>query len=123
VARSGAGTVAEIAAVGRPALLIPFPYAADDHQAANARALEGAGGAVCVRQEIADASRLARELLSLLDDRERRITMSQASRDFGRPEAAVEVARDLCDLAGIPWSLPANAPSPVDRSSGWPLGV
>jgi UDP-N-acetylglucosamine--N-acetylmuramyl-(pentapeptide) pyrophosphoryl-undecaprenol N-acetylglucosamine transferase len=103
VARSGAGTVAEIAAVGRPALLVPLPHAADDHQTANARALEVAGGAVCLSQDQAVASRLAGELSSLLADPERRVRMSRASRAFGRPDAATEVARDLCKLAGIAW--------------------
>jgi UDP-N-acetylglucosamine--N-acetylmuramyl-(pentapeptide) pyrophosphoryl-undecaprenol N-acetylglucosamine transferase len=103
VARSGAGTVAEIAAVGRPALLIPFPHAADDHQTANAKALEDAGGAVCLRQDEADAETIAREISSLLGDSERRVRMSRASRSFGRPDAATEIARDICELAGIAW--------------------
>jgi UDP-N-acetylglucosamine--N-acetylmuramyl-(pentapeptide) pyrophosphoryl-undecaprenol N-acetylglucosamine transferase len=103
VARSGAGTVAEIAAVGRPALLVPLPHAADDHQTANARALEVAGGAVCLSQDQAIASRLAGELSSLLADPDRRVRMSRASRAFGRPNAATEVARDLCKLAGVSW--------------------
>ena len=50
IARSGAVTVAEIAAIGRAAILVPFPHAADDHQAKNALALEKAGGAICIRQ-------------------------------------------------------------------------
>jgi UDP-N-acetylglucosamine--N-acetylmuramyl-(pentapeptide) pyrophosphoryl-undecaprenol N-acetylglucosamine transferase len=105
VARSGAGTVAEIAAVGRPALLVPFPHAADDHQAANAIALERAGGAICVAQAHADVPRLVRELSSLLGDRQRRTAMCRASRNFGKPDAATDIARDLCELAKIPWSL------------------
>ncbi len=103
VARSGAGTVAEIAAVGRPALLVPFPFATDDHQARNAQALERAGGAVCVRQQQADVLRLAGEVSSLLGDVGRRVRMSDASRAFGKPDAATDIAKDLCDLAGIPW--------------------
>lgn len=104
VARSGAGIVAEIAAVGRPAILVPFPHAADDHQAANAAALERAGGAVWLRQSDADAPRLARELSCLLSDAPRRLAMSRASGAFGRPEAALQIARDLCELAKVPWS-------------------
>jgi UDP-N-acetylglucosamine--N-acetylmuramyl-(pentapeptide) pyrophosphoryl-undecaprenol N-acetylglucosamine transferase len=115
VARSGAGTVAEIAAVGRPALLVPFPFAADDHQAANALALERAGGAICIRQERADALRLAGELASLLGDAVRLARMSEASRAFGKPHAATDIARDLCQLAGIPWR--ASLPGPT-RSNG-----
>jgi UDP-N-acetylglucosamine--N-acetylmuramyl-(pentapeptide) pyrophosphoryl-undecaprenol N-acetylglucosamine transferase len=103
VARSGAGTVAEVAAVGRPALLIPFPLAADDHQTTNARALEEAGGAVCLPQAEADAPRVANLLAELLGDPERRTRMSRASRAFGKPDAATNIARDLCELAGIAW--------------------
>jgi UDP-N-acetylglucosamine--N-acetylmuramyl-(pentapeptide) pyrophosphoryl-undecaprenol N-acetylglucosamine transferase len=101
VARSGAGTVAEVAAMGRPALFIPFPQAADDHQTANARALSDAGGAVWIPQHDADAARIASELGSLLGDPDRRARMSLASRSFGRPDAARDIARDLCELAGI----------------------
>ena len=103
VARSGAGTVAEVAGIGRPALLVPFPFAADDHQVENALALERAGGAVCVRQDQADALRIAGELSSLLGDTARLARMSAASRAFGRPDAATDIAKDLCELAGIPW--------------------
>jgi UDP-N-acetylglucosamine--N-acetylmuramyl-(pentapeptide) pyrophosphoryl-undecaprenol N-acetylglucosamine transferase len=115
VARSGAGTVAEIAAVGRPALLVPFPFAADDHQAQNAQAIARAGGAICVRQESADALRIAGELASLLGDTDRRVRMSEASRAFGKPDAATDIARDLCELAGIPWRLPLRGP---EKSNG-----
>jgi UDP-N-acetylglucosamine--N-acetylmuramyl-(pentapeptide) pyrophosphoryl-undecaprenol N-acetylglucosamine transferase len=113
VARAGAGTVAEIAAVGRPALFIPFPQAADDHQTANARALEEAGGAVCLPQAQADVPCIARELSALLGDSERRVRMSRASRAFGKPDAATDIARDLCELAGIAWQ--ANRP---ERANG-----
>ncbi len=123
VARSGAGTVAEIAAVGRPALLVPFPYAAFDHQVANAVALERAGGAICVRQAEADVARIASELLSLLGDRPRRVAMSRASCAFGRPDSATEIARDLCELAKISWSLHASAPSKANGSSRWTVGA
>jgi UDP-N-acetylglucosamine--N-acetylmuramyl-(pentapeptide) pyrophosphoryl-undecaprenol N-acetylglucosamine transferase len=101
VARAGAGTIAEIAAVGRPALLVPFPFAADDHQARNAEALERAGGAVCLPQSDADPLRVAGELAALLGDPARRARMSAAARDFGKPDAAADIARDLLDLAGI----------------------
>ena len=101
VARSGAGTIAEITAVGRAAILVPFPHAADDHQARNAEALVEAGGAVCVRQEAADAVRLARELERLLGDDAARVAMADASRSCGKPAAARDVAADLLGLARI----------------------
>ena len=101
VARSGAGAVAEISAVGRASILIPFPHAADDHQAKNAAALEAVGGAITIRQEAADAVRLAREITLLLLDSARRQKMADAARASGRPNAARAVAEDLLHLAGI----------------------
>jgi UDP-N-acetylglucosamine--N-acetylmuramyl-(pentapeptide) pyrophosphoryl-undecaprenol N-acetylglucosamine transferase len=102
VARAGAVTVAEIAAVGRAALLVPFPFAADDHQAKNAESLAAAGGAVAVRQEAADSVRIALELSRLLRDDAARTAMADAARAHGRPGAALDVATDLLQLAGIP---------------------
>lgn len=102
VARSGAATVAEIAAVGRASILIPFPHAADDHQAKNALSLADLGGAVCLRQEEADEARIATELGALLGDDARRLRMAAAAQSHGRPHAAEEIARDLLELARIP---------------------
>lgn len=102
VARAGASTLAEITAIGRAALLVPFPHAADDHQARNAEALARAGAAVCIRQEAADPARLAAEIERLLLDETARVAMSDASRACGKPTAAADVAADLLDLAGIP---------------------
>jgi UDP-N-acetylglucosamine--N-acetylmuramyl-(pentapeptide) pyrophosphoryl-undecaprenol N-acetylglucosamine transferase len=104
IARAGAGTLAEIAAIGRPSLLVPFPHAADDHQAKNAEALERAGAAVCLRQEGATVERLATEIARLLGDRNRRIAMARAAASRGRPNAAHQVAADLLALAEIPRS-------------------
>jgi UDP-N-acetylglucosamine--N-acetylmuramyl-(pentapeptide) pyrophosphoryl-undecaprenol N-acetylglucosamine transferase len=101
VARAGAVTVAEIAAVGRAAILVPFPHAADDHQAKNAAALAELGGAVCIRQEAADEVRLASELSLLLGDDARRARMADAAREHGHPHAAADIASDLLALAGI----------------------
>jgi UDP-N-acetylglucosamine--N-acetylmuramyl-(pentapeptide) pyrophosphoryl-undecaprenol N-acetylglucosamine transferase len=86
--------------------LVPFPQAADDHQAKNALALERAGGAVCILQESADTVRLGREIASLLQDDALRLRMADAARAHGKPEAASDVARDLLALAGIPFSPP-----------------
>jgi UDP-N-acetylglucosamine--N-acetylmuramyl-(pentapeptide) pyrophosphoryl-undecaprenol N-acetylglucosamine transferase len=102
ISRSGAVTVAEIAAIGRAALFIPYPLAADDHQAKNALSLEEIGGAVVVRQEQADEARLGQEIAALLGDATRRSRMADASRLHGRPRAAEEIARDLLGLARIP---------------------
>jgi UDP-N-acetylglucosamine--N-acetylmuramyl-(pentapeptide) pyrophosphoryl-undecaprenol N-acetylglucosamine transferase len=102
LARAGANTVAEIAAIGRASVLVPFPHAADDHQAKNAAALAELGGAVCVRQEAADEVRIAGELALLFGDPERRSRMALAAREHGRPHAARDVAADLLELARIP---------------------
>jgi UDP-N-acetylglucosamine--N-acetylmuramyl-(pentapeptide) pyrophosphoryl-undecaprenol N-acetylglucosamine transferase len=101
VTRSGAGAVAEIAAVGRAAILVPFPHAAGDHQARNAEAFARAGAAVCIRQDAADAPRLAAELRRLLTDERARVAMAEASCSLGRPDAAERIAVDLLALAGI----------------------
>jgi UDP-N-acetylglucosamine--N-acetylmuramyl-(pentapeptide) pyrophosphoryl-undecaprenol N-acetylglucosamine transferase len=117
VARSGAGTVAEVAAVGRPALFIPFPQAADDHQTANARALTNAGGAVCLPQGEADPPRIAAELASLIGDPARRVRMSRSSRAFGKPDAASDIARDISELLCIPWRAGEGRPEKTNGTS------
>ncbi len=101
VARAGAVTVAEITAMGRASILIPFPHAADDHQAKNAMSLAGLGGTVCIRQEAADETRLAAELESLFADTERRRQMAALARAHGRPHAARDIAKDLASLARL----------------------
>jgi UDP-N-acetylglucosamine--N-acetylmuramyl-(pentapeptide) pyrophosphoryl-undecaprenol N-acetylglucosamine transferase len=101
VARAGAVTLAEISAIGRAALLVPFPHAADDHQAKNAESLVRRGAAVAVSEAQADVGRLATEILRLLTDDAARVAMAEASRQLGRPEAAYDVAADLLALAGV----------------------
>ena len=101
VARSGAVTVAELAVVGRAAILVPFPQAADDHQWKNADALARVGGAMCIRQEAADDVRLATEISLLLQDDAARVAMADAARAHGKPTASYDIARDLLELAGI----------------------
>jgi UDP-N-acetylglucosamine--N-acetylmuramyl-(pentapeptide) pyrophosphoryl-undecaprenol N-acetylglucosamine transferase len=105
VARSGAGTVAEIAAVGRAAIFIPFPFAADDHQRANAESLSKSGAAVCIVQRDATPERLAAELASLLEGSAHREAMANAARRVGRPRAAHDIAEDLLHLANIPMRI------------------
>jgi UDP-N-acetylglucosamine--N-acetylmuramyl-(pentapeptide) pyrophosphoryl-undecaprenol N-acetylglucosamine transferase len=100
VARAGAGTLAEIAAVGRASLLIPLPSAADDHQAMNAAAFADAGAAVWLRQAAADSVRIASEVRRLLDDDARRALLAAGAEAQGRPEAARTIARDLLELVG-----------------------
>lgn len=95
ICRAGASTLAELAAIGRPAILVPFPFAADDHQAKNAESFARAGAAVCLREDVLDADRLAAEAKALLEDSERRGSMAAAMRERGRPDAAASIVDDL----------------------------
>ncbi len=96
VARSG-GTVWELAAAGKPAILIPYPHATGDHQAKNAEHFQRAGGAVLVREtSLGTVPDLVR---SLLDDPARLERMSEAMLQAARPHAADEVAEELIGLA------------------------
>lgn len=101
VARAGAGTTAEITAIGRASILVPYPHAADDHQARNAELLARAGAAVSLRQDAADATRLATEIERLLRDDSARAALADAARARGKPGAARDIAADLLALAGI----------------------
>lgn len=116
IGRSGAGAVAEISAIGRAGIFVPFPHAADDHQAKNALSLESVGGGICIRQEAADETRLATEIIALLSDDERRKRMADAAKGHGRPHAAEDIAKDLLALAGIGLKKPPT-PSPTNGAS------
>lgn len=92
IGRAGASTVTELAVAGRPALLIPFAAAADDHQTANARTLVDTGGSVMVAEGDATVDRLKAELADLLDNAARLALMADAARSQGRPDAAKTLA-------------------------------
>ncbi|GAB4558405.1 MAG: undecaprenyldiphospho-muramoylpentapeptide beta-N-acetylglucosaminyltransferase [Haliangiales bacterium] len=95
VSRAGATTVAELGVVGLPALLIPYPFAADNHQELNARELVDAGAARLRRQAELTPALLADDLAELLGDAALRADMAAAMRRFGRPDAAARVI-DWC---------------------------
>ena len=99
VARAG-GSVFEIAAAGVPAILVPYPHAAADHQTANARWMADAGAATVIRDSDLTPDRLSREVRALLGDRPRLEAMASASAALARPEAAQEIARELLASAG-----------------------
>ncbi|MGH2877805.1 MAG: UDP-N-acetylglucosamine--N-acetylmuramyl-(pentapeptide) pyrophosphoryl-undecaprenol N-acetylglucosamine transferase, partial [Solirubrobacteraceae bacterium] len=99
VARAG-GSVWEIAASGTPAILVPYPHAAGDHQTENARWMERAGAAVVIGDSELDAGRLAKEVGELLGDRARLAGMAAASHGLARPDAAREIAGELLAAAG-----------------------
>jgi UDP-N-acetylglucosamine--N-acetylmuramyl-(pentapeptide) pyrophosphoryl-undecaprenol N-acetylglucosamine transferase len=96
LARAG-GSVWELAAAGRPAILVPYPFATANHQAKNAAFFERAGGAIVVPEtELGRVPDLAR---SLLDDPDRLTEMSEAMLRVARPNAADEIAQELIVLA------------------------
>jgi len=97
VSRAGALTVAELAAAGRPAVLIPFAAAAGGHQLENARALEKAGAAVVITEKDLTAESLAGTILALVGDRARLAAMGQKARALARPDAARDLARLVFD--------------------------
>lgn len=92
VARAGATSLAEITALGRPALLVPYPYATDDHQTTNAAALAESGAAEVIADADMDTPRFGDALVRLLADGGARATMAAASARLARPEAAAHVA-------------------------------
>lgn len=106
ICRSGASTVAENTVAGRPALLIPYPHAIDDHQTANARAIAAAGGARVLPQSATDAGGLAAVLVELLGDPPTLTGMTAAARRTGVPDAVDRLA-DLVERQAGP--VPAAA--------------
>jgi UDP-N-acetylglucosamine--N-acetylmuramyl-(pentapeptide) pyrophosphoryl-undecaprenol N-acetylglucosamine transferase len=101
VCRSGASTVAEIAAAGKPAIFVPFPRAADDHQRVNAEALARAGAAVVVEESKLEGVWLAETIAALLGDQPRLRRMSEAARSLAHPNAAQDIAAMAARVAGI----------------------
>jgi UDP-N-acetylglucosamine--N-acetylmuramyl-(pentapeptide) pyrophosphoryl-undecaprenol N-acetylglucosamine transferase len=100
VSRAG-GSIFEIAAAGRPAVLIPYPYATGDHQTSNARYMERAGAAVMIPDAELTPARLAQEVGGLLADRGRLRAMARASAALARPNAAHEIAHEVLAAAGL----------------------
>ena len=101
VCRSGASTVAEITAAGKPAILIPFPAATDDHQTRNAEALVQAGAAVLMKESELTPERLVATVRELLSDKEKLTKMGEAAKALAHPNAANEIATMAAKVAGI----------------------
>jgi UDP-N-acetylglucosamine--N-acetylmuramyl-(pentapeptide) pyrophosphoryl-undecaprenol N-acetylglucosamine transferase len=99
--RSGASTVAEIAAAGKPAIFVPFPLAADDHQRRNAEAMEQAQAAVVLEETRLDEVWLVDTICALLEDPGRLARMSEAARAMAHPDAARDIAELAAKVAGI----------------------
>jgi UDP-N-acetylglucosamine--N-acetylmuramyl-(pentapeptide) pyrophosphoryl-undecaprenol N-acetylglucosamine transferase len=101
VSRSGAGTVAELAAIGRPSILVPLPGSIDQDQFANAGILAQANGAVRIPQADFTPDRLAAEISALAAEPERLTAMAAAARSVGRLDAAQRLADLVMKVAGI----------------------
>lgn len=101
VGRAGATTLAELCAIGRPSILIPYPYAAEDHQAKNAEALARSGAAVAIRENVLEVAGLSAHVRRLLTDHDARRAMADAARRQGRPDAAAAIVDDLSSWLGM----------------------
>jgi UDP-N-acetylglucosamine--N-acetylmuramyl-(pentapeptide) pyrophosphoryl-undecaprenol N-acetylglucosamine transferase len=118
IGRAGAGAVGEICAVGRPSLLVPYPYAGD-HQKLNADSIAREGASIWVPSAEATPERLASELRKLMNDPSRLVSMAENARRIGKPHAAHTIAKDLLKLAGVEQleapHVAASSPEPSAR--------
>lgn len=102
ICRSGASTVAEVAAAGKPAIFIPLPTAADDHQKRNAEAFAQRDAGVLLEQKDLTPERLAATVSAIFHDRERLLRMGAAARQLSHPDAAARIAEIAANLARKP---------------------
>ena len=102
IARSGASTVAELTALGRPAILVPYPHAIDDHQTANAHAVDDVGAAWLMPQTAFTPQGLATRLESLFTQPGTLVRAAECARTAARPDAASRLADLVADLLGSP---------------------
>src|SRR5690606_36781929 len=115
IGRAGASTIAELTAVGRPAILVPLPIATDDHQTANVREIVKAGGARAIRQPSFTAKELAKQIQALAQHPESLATAAHAAWNCGRPKAT-------SDLADLIESFGAEPIQDVIRVANEPVG-
>jgi UDP-N-acetylglucosamine--N-acetylmuramyl-(pentapeptide) pyrophosphoryl-undecaprenol N-acetylglucosamine transferase len=111
IGRAGASTVAELATIGRPSILVPYPHAADDHQTANARAFEEVGACLVIAHDSFTAPVLAGQLTQLIEAPHRLAEMAAAAHAAGRPDAAARLADLVGELTGGPVPLPSGVPA------------
>jgi UDP-N-acetylglucosamine--N-acetylmuramyl-(pentapeptide) pyrophosphoryl-undecaprenol N-acetylglucosamine transferase len=102
IGRAGASTIAELTAVGRPAILIPLPIATDDHQAANAREMAASGGARSIRQDKFTAAELAKQIQAMAQHPETLANAAHAAWNCGYPHAAQDLADLVESFGGAP---------------------
>jgi UDP-N-acetylglucosamine--N-acetylmuramyl-(pentapeptide) pyrophosphoryl-undecaprenol N-acetylglucosamine transferase len=113
VCRAGATTLAELTVCKKPAILVPFPAAADNHQMLNAKSLVDAGAAVMIEERDLTGELLAGEIRAILAHPERRERMMRAAGRLGSPQAAKEIADVCAELVRRRWGSPygqARAP-------------
>jgi UDP-N-acetylglucosamine--N-acetylmuramyl-(pentapeptide) pyrophosphoryl-undecaprenol N-acetylglucosamine transferase len=101
IGRSGVGTVSELAAIGRPSILVPYPFATDDHQTANARVLADAGAAWLIPQRELTPAKLAALLNDVLANPGELVERAQAALALGRPDAAQRLADLVDQISGM----------------------
>ncbi len=111
IARSGASTVAELTCAARPAILVPLPHSADDHQKINALTLDDAGGSWMIPQSAFTPETLSARLESFLNLPAALNRASDVARTFGRPQSAEALADMVCQTASTPYK---RRPAPVD---------
>lgn len=122
IARAGATTLAELCAIGRASILVPYPHAAQDHQAKNALALEQASAAIAIGEQDLTVELLADRVGRLLRDGSARRSMADAARRRGRPDAAAAVVDDLFGWLGVPTDAAptSGGDDPVDEDDDVP---
>lgn len=98
IGRAGASFLAEIMAKGLPAILIPYPYASENHQEFNARALADSGGAVLIKEEKLSGQSLAEHILELSGNREKLLSMAKGSKELGKPDAVDRIIEQIFAL-------------------------
>ncbi|MCZ8369913.1 MAG: undecaprenyldiphospho-muramoylpentapeptide beta-N-acetylglucosaminyltransferase [Porphyrobacter sp.] len=126
IGRAGASTIAELTAVGRPAILIPLPIATDDHQAANTREMVRAGGARMIRQEAFHPKELAKQIQVMAMNPQSLANAAHCAFNCGRPDAAKDLADlvesmsgiDLMDVIRVGEGAPAAAAAAVRTATG-----
>jgi UDP-N-acetylglucosamine--N-acetylmuramyl-(pentapeptide) pyrophosphoryl-undecaprenol N-acetylglucosamine transferase len=106
VCRAGATTLAELTVCKKPSILIPFPFAADNHQYVNAKSLVDAGAAVMIEERDLTGELLAHEIQAILSDPARRTLMARAAGRLGSPQAAKEIADVCIELVRRRWGSP-----------------
>ena len=114
IGRAGASTIAELTAVGRPAILVPLAIATDDHQTANAREMVNAGGGRAIAQDQFTASELARQIVALVENPQTLADAAHAAWNCGYPHAAADLADLVESFGGAPLMDVIRIDSPAD---------